>query len=151
MDRKRVGCVLITLFLAWQPLVQASGPERSAQSNYMLRCAGCHGMDGKGVETAGIPPFPGFVDVFFNDAQSRLYLMHVPGVVGSSLTNDEIAEVMNYVVDRWGASGEVVKHFTPDEVSRLRQQPVKDVVVLRRNISERLSSEGVDLPEYTWP
>src|SRR5690554_1799322 len=155
MIRKRTGnlllTTLLTTLLAAQLLVPATAAERSAQSNYMLRCTGCHGMDGMGVEAAGIPPFPGFVEVFFNDEQSRLYLMHVPGVVGASLNDTEIAEVMNYVVERWGQPGVAVEHFTKEEVDQLRQREVRDVVALRREITERLAGEGVVLPEYTWP
>ncbi|RBP19560.1 cytochrome c553 [Marinobacter pelagius] len=151
MIRKRTGNLLLTTLLAAQLLVPATAAERSAQSNYMLRCSGCHGMDGMGVEAAGIPPFPGFVEVFFNDEQSRLYLMHVPGVVGAGLNDAEIAEVMNYVVERWGQPGVAVEHFTKEEVDQLRQREVRDVVALRREITERLAGEGVVLPEYTWP
>ncbi|WP_372966168.1 cytochrome c [Marinobacter sp.] len=151
MSGKRMGWLLISLLLAGQLLSQVTAAERSAAANYVLRCAGCHGMDGKGVEAAGIPTFPGFVDEFFNDEEGRLYLMHVPGVVGAGLSNHEIASVMNFVVDRWGKPGVVVDHFTPEEVGRLRQQPVKDVVLLRYSIADRLAGEGVALPEYTWP
>ncbi|WP_323750219.1 hypothetical protein [Marinobacter sp.] len=151
MSGKRVGRLLIPLLLAGQLLSQAAATERSAEANYVLRCAGCHGTDGEGVEAAGIPTFPGFVDEFFNDEEGRLYLMHVPGVVGAGLSNNEIARVMNLVVDRWGKPGVVVEHFTPDEVHRLRQQPVKDVVRLRHSITSRLSEQGVALPKYTWP
>ncbi|PCM43245.1 c-type cytochrome [Marinobacter sp. ANT_B65] len=151
MNHKGAGGLLIVLLLAVQLLSQAAAAERSAAANYILRCAGCHGTEGRGVASAGIPTFPGYVDEFFNDEEGRLYLMHVPGVVGAGLRNDEISEVMNYVVDRWGKPNVEVEHFTTEEVGRLRQQPVKDVVLLRYSITDRLAKEGVELPEYTWP
>lgn len=136
----------------WQPTgAQHVARGRPAASNYLLRCAGCHGLDGAGVITGGIPPFPGFIDAFFKDEESRLYLMHVPGVISASLTDQEIAEVMNYVLDRWSNPDHGATYFTAAEVTHLREQPVPDVVLLRRSITERLAAEGVVLPEYPWP
>lgn len=136
----------------WQPTgANHVARGRSPAANYLLRCSGCHGLDGSGLIAGGIPPFPGFIDVFFKDEESRLYMMHVPGVVSASLTNQEIAEVMNYILDRWGAPDHGATYYTEAEVTELREQPVADVVLLRRSITQRLAEEGVVLPEYPWP
>ncbi|WP_336268517.1 c-type cytochrome [Vreelandella arctica] len=136
----------------WQPTgAQNLKSGRSPHVNYSLHCAGCHGQNGTGVEHAGIPPFPGFINRFFEDEEGRLYLMHVPGVVGAGMPNNDIASVMNYLVDRWGQADQKVNYFTEEEVDNLRSQEVADVVELRRSITQRLASEGVELPEYPWP
>lgn len=136
----------------WQPTgAEHVARGRSPTSNYLLRCSGCHGLEGDGVIAGGIPPFPGFIDIFFRDEESRLYLMHVPGVVSASLTDQEIAEVMNYVLDRWGTPGSNAAYFSEEEVTHLRAKSVPDVVVLRRSITARLEQEGVVMPEYPWP
>lgn len=127
-----------------------SAQERSAPVNYQLRCAGCHGQDGMGVPAGGIPPFPGFVDGFFTTETSRLYLMHVPGINGASLTDGEIAAVMNYVGDRWGEPG-ARKPFTREEVTAMRAIPVENVVVLRRQVTRELNAAGYQVPDYPWP
>lgn len=137
------------LLAAVLPLAQAG--ERSAPANYVLRCAGCHGMDGSGLEKAGIPPFPGLVDAFYMDAEGRRYLMHVPGVVASSLSDAEIAAVMNYINRRWGQPGREVQPFSASEVGQLRGEPVRDLVALRRGIVARLQAQGVAVAAYPWP
>jgi cytochrome c553 len=131
------------------PLLSAQ--EHSPPVNYQLRCAGCHGQDGMGVTSAGIPPFPGFIDGFFQTDASRLYLMHVPGINTASLTDAEIAGVMNYVAERWGSSEVQRTDFTTSEVTRLRAQPVQDVVALRRTIIAELTARGWPVPAYPWP
>jgi len=138
----------------WQPTgAQHVAPGRSPETNYLLRCSGCHGLDGTGTKAGGIPPFPGFIDVFFRDDESRLYLAHVPGLASANLTDAEIADVMNYVLERWGAATAThdVTPFSAEEITRLRATSVPDVVQLRRQITERLASSGVALPEYPWP
>ena len=125
--------------------------EYSAPINYQLRCAGCHGQDGMGVPEGGIPPFPGFVDGFFETKNSRLYLMHVPGINTASLSDKEIAEVMNYVVERWGNADHPQQPFTTEEVNALRAIPVEDVIVLRRQVTQELTARGRAVPDYPWP
>lgn len=146
----RLGRWLVAVLLLGCAAV-AVAADRSPYANYVLRCAGCHGLDGEGVITGGIPPFPGYVDALFRDEQARLYLMHVPGVVGASLSNQEIAEVMNYVVQRWGTESGNVRLFTEEEVGRLRAQPVVDVVAFRREIAARFTAAGIPIAEYPWP
>lgn len=125
--------------------------ERKPQANYVLRCAGCHDMDGSGLPKAGIPPFPGLVDAFYNDPRGRLYLMHVPGVASSSLSDREIAGVMNYVAERWSKPENRVPRFTAEEVGRLRAQPVADVVAMRRELVRDYQARGLPVAEYPWP
>lgn len=136
------------LFLAAPTL---AAQEYSAAVNYQLRCAGCHGQDGMGVSESGIPPFPGFIDGFFQTPASRLYLMHVPGVNSASLSDKEIAAVMNYVGERWGEPGARRARFTTDEVAALRRQPVEDVVRFRRSVVQDLAAAGWPIPGYPWP
>lgn len=143
--------VMLLALLLLSAAQSALAGERRPEVNYVLRCAGCHGMDGTGAEKAGIPPFPGLVDAFFADQQGRLYLMHVPGVVANGLSDREIAEVMNYVVDRWRKPGAEVRHFSTEEVTRLRTEQLDDLVGLRREIAQRLQVEGVPVAAYPWP
>lgn len=147
MQRWQSWVVAMGLSLA-APVLSAQ--EYSASVNYQLRCAGCHGQDGMGVPAGGIPPFPKYVDGFFSTENSRLYLMHVPGINGASLTDREIAAVMNYVGERWGEPG-ARKPFTAEEVTALRARPVEDVVALRRDVAEELNLAGYEVPDYPWP
>ncbi|QLF93722.1 hypothetical protein HW090_11165 [Pseudomonas sp. ABC1] len=125
--------------------------ERSPKANYLLRCSGCHALDGTGTEIGGVPAFPGFISTLLDDPQGRLYLMHVPGVVASSLSDKEIAEVMNYIEQRWGDPALQAKPFTIAEVGQLRATEVADLVAFRREVIRRLEAEGKPVAPYPWP
>ena len=138
---------LLLALLLGAALPAAAGA--SGRTNYLLRCAGCHGMEGLGTEIGGVPAFPGSVGLLASDDAARTYMMHVPGVVGASLDDAEIAEVTNYIVERWGGTG--APAFTAEEVTRRRAAPVANVVALRSEIAARMAAEGKTLAPYPWP
>src|SRR5690606_4068351 len=121
----------------------------NANTNYILRCAGCHGVSGMGTANAGVPPFPQSVGHIAALDEGRTYMLHVPGVISSSLTNQQIADVLNYIVDRW--SDEPVEHFTLAEVERRRAEKLPDIVVARRAIVDTLLAQGISVAKYPWP
>ena len=142
-----------TLLFSSLVLPVASANNLTAGTDYVLRCSGCHGTDGSGHEAAGIPDFRNQVGVFAEDNEGRTYLLHVPGVVNSSLDNDRIAAVLNYIMRTWaGASLKMaLQNFTSQEVAARREQVVSDVVAMRRQISLRLLREGIKTANYPWP
>jgi mono/diheme cytochrome c family protein len=131
----------------------AGAAERSATANFILRCSGCHGMDGSGSNAGGIPDFRNYIGFFAVDDDGRTYVLRVPGVLNASLSDSEISAVMNYVMTTWGGTslrpGFVA--FTPEEVAARRSRPVADVVQLRRQIVQRLHAAGISTAEYPWP
>lgn len=122
-------------------------------TNYILRCAGCHSMDGSGHPVGGIPDFRGYIGAFMNDDDGRTYVVRVPGVAGAGLTAAETAAVLNLVVANWagGSKPANFRPFTEAEVAERRTRPVTDVVVLRRDIAARLVKQGLPMAEYPWP
>lgn len=130
---------------------QVVAAERSADKNYILRCVGCHGQDGAGAPKQGIPAFPGLLDPLYSDDKGRTYLIHVPGVTASSLTTNEIADVLNYVARRWAKQPEQLKPFTAQEVTERQKVTVKDIVALRRDLTQYFREQGVELASYPWP
>jgi mono/diheme cytochrome c family protein len=148
-----LGSVALTAGLVAGGLAIAETPHRMPRTNFILRCVGCHGMDGAGSEKGGIPDFRNYVGAFSRDEAGRTYVMHVPGVVNANLTNAEIADVMNYVMKTFGQSSlpDDYRPFDKAEVDRLRAAPVKDIVGLRREISASLSKQGIATAGYPWP
>lgn len=134
-------------------LPAAPGWAQSAHIDYMLKCSGCHGADGSGTPDRGIPDFRGYVDGFGRTEGGRTYVMHVPGVVNSSLPNDRIAAVMNYVIASFGGPGTRggVPPFTAEEVGRLRAVPVADVVAYRREVAADMVKARIPVAGYPWP
>jgi mono/diheme cytochrome c family protein len=145
--------VILPLILGLAALTPALGAERSAQANFVLRCAGCHALDGSGHPVGGIPDFRGLVGAFAGEEEGRTYLMHVPGVTNASLSDAEIAAVLNYIMDNW-AGPSLPSNFKPfdgEEVGRLRAQPIGDVVAYRRQLVQRLTAMGLATADYPWP
>lgn len=144
-----VGMAALAIAAMLTPGAGQAGPSPSPRATYILRCAGCHGMEGLGTEAGGIPGFPGSIATLAGDDTGRTYMVHVPGVVGSSLDDAEIGAVLNYVLERWGAPG--APPFSAEEVTRRRAEPVADVVALRSRLTARLAAEGKPLAPYPWP
>lgn len=140
---------LALALLALGSAAQAETGGYNAHTNYILRCSGCHGLEGMGAEAAGVPPFPGSVGHIAASDLGRTYMMHVPGVVSASLSDAEIAAVMNYVIDRW--SDAAFTPFTVAEVTERRAVPVEDVVAFRRGVVAELQADGIDIADYPWP
>ena len=145
--RPAAGIAALALAAVLMPGAGQAGP--APRANYVLRCAGCHGMEGLGTETGGIPGFPHSIATLAGDDTGRTYMLHVPGVVGASLDDAEIAAVLNYILERWGDAG--APPFSAEEVTRRRAEPVADVVALRSQLTARLTAEGKPLAPYPWP
>ena len=146
-----VVVMLGLLYVLYGNAALAQATERSASSNYILRCLGCHGANGAGAANTGIPAFPGLVDPLYATEEGRTYLVHVPGVAASGLNTQEIGQVLNYVAKRWARDPEQVKPFTVEEVRARQAMEVKDIVALRRYLSEHWRAQGVELAPYPWP
>ncbi len=110
-------------------------------------------MDAAGSREGGIPDFRNYVASFSYSPKGREYLMHVPGVISASLSDREIAELMNYVMNRWGGNSLRADFmpFTEIEVTSLRQTSVKDVVKFRREVVVELQALQLPVADYPWP
>jgi cytochrome c553 len=132
----------------------AVSADHSASSNFIQYCSGCHGQDGRGGGVnSGIPDFRNFVGAYASDDGGRTYVLHVPGVVNTSLDDAEIAAVINYVMKTWGGTSLRAGFipFTAREVTSRRARSVPDVVALRRQIVQRLHANGISTAQYPWP
>jgi mono/diheme cytochrome c family protein len=126
---------------------------RSAKSLYILKCSGCHGVDGTGAPAAGIPSFPGFIAPLARHAEGRVYIAHVPGIVGSRLSNEQLVKVLNYVIDEWSGEEDAssTPRFTVEELADLRAVPVTNVVAYRRDVVAQMKQSGEPVADYPWP
>ena len=129
------------------------GAERTPATNYVLKCIGCHLQDGSGLPAAGIPDFVDQVGVFARLPEGRAYLLHVPGVIGSSLSDDEIAALLNYVMEIYAGDSlpAAFEPFTAIDVASLRAAEIGNVVKYRRVVAAKLAEHGIDVPDYPWP
>jgi cytochrome c553 len=102
-----------------------SNPQRAWQ-NWTLNCQGCHRADGSG--SAGTAPaLAGTVSKFLTVPGGRDYLGRVPGVATSPLSNADLADLMNWMFERFDKEHvpEDFVPFTADEIGRLRAVPLR--------------------------
>lgn len=112
---------------------ESKAKTHSARSAYILHCAGCHGMDGQGVSQAQVPDLRAMAD-FLKVPGGREFLIKVPGVMGSALSDAEIAEVTNWMlIDGIGRSPPGrFQPYTEKEVREARRSPLVDVMQSRQ-------------------
>jgi hypothetical protein len=80
------------------------------QSDYVEHCSGCHGMQGNSAP-AEIPVLRDRVGYFMCTREGREYLIRLPNVAYSAITDDQqLADMMNFVV--FGLGGNSAPKFT---------------------------------------
>jgi hypothetical protein len=129
------------------------------QATYLERCGGCHGIQGQSAP-GEVPTLRGQVGYFLCTPEARAYLIRLPSVAGSALTDQEVADLMNFVVfDLGGAlkpmgAEATYEKFTEGEVQALRARPLKDVALAsyRAGLVEQLiarCSAPLSLRQYS--
>jgi hypothetical protein len=140
------------LLLLAVPLIAASAPARAGEPgvmpaygpavDYMLQCQGCHLADGSGMP-GRVPALRRHVGLFLTVPGGREYLLRVPGVSQSPISDAALAALLNWVVLRFGPRPAPTdfQPFTPEEVAATRRPPLTDVserrAALLREIAER--------------
>ena len=83
---------------------QRRGHARGGARDYVLQCAGCHRVDGRGSTRHGIPDFRDSVGHFTRLPAGREYLIRVPGAAQSQLSDADLAAVLNWVLASFSAA-----------------------------------------------
>lgn len=119
--------------------VRAQAPSVATTSDtrslYVLHCAGCHGMDGSGSELGQVPDMRQ-LGRFLTQPEGRRFLVQVPGVMGSGLSDADVARVTNWVFTNLVTDvnqGTFVP-YTAQEITQARANPLKDVMVTRTRL-----------------
>jgi len=121
-----------------------------ARVNYILKCRGCHTMEGFSPERGRIPPLIDVVGYFTILPDGRRYLANVPGVVNAALPNDETADVLNWVIKTF-ARASMPAHFKPfdaAEIAKWREKRPDDPMRLRARVQGELDAMGISLGTY---
>lgn len=112
-----------------------------AQYNWVMHCQGCHGADAQGTP-GGAPSLVGNVARFLQIKAGRAYLGRVPGVAFVNLSDIEVADLLNWVVQRFDGE-HVPKTFPPyseEEIRALRREPlISDAYRERQKLLQSLS------------
>jgi hypothetical protein len=108
------------------PLPAGVQDAARAWQNWTLNCQGCHRLDGTGSDQTA-PGIAGTVAKFLWVPGGREYLARVPGVAASPLGNEELAEVMNWMLWRFDADHlpSTFQPYTGAEIARFRTRPLR--------------------------
>lgn len=114
---------------------QAVAPTSSVRSLWVLHCVGCHGMDGSGSRIGQVPDMRSLGELLRTEG-GRSFVISVPGVMGSGLTDQQVADVTNWVLATI-ARGSVPEDHRPydaREVAEARATPLVDVAAARARL-----------------
>lgn len=124
--------------------VSGVNDEQRTRYNWVMHCQGCHRKDGTGSE-GGAPNMVGVVATFLHTKEGRDFLGRVPGVAFASLPENEVANLLNWLVHEFD-KGHLPKTFNPytaDEVKRLRLKPLVSQASNERNkIMQMIRTKG---------
>lgn len=128
----RAACVALALSslgigpAAWgyQPIV-----------NFQLHCMGCHLADGSG-EPGRVPSIRRSLVLLSSSPEGREYVIRVPGVAQSPLSNEDMAALLNWMT-RNLSDLELPAHFddySAAEIERSRHRPLATVKAFRARL-----------------
>ena len=119
-----LSCAIVNAAHAYQPLV-----------NYQLRCMGCHLADGSG-QPGRVPSLRRSLVLFSASPAGRNYVVRVPGVAQSPLTDQDTAALLNWMArnlsDLEVPSGFV--DYSEAEIHALRDRPLVRVSAIRAGL-----------------
>jgi len=107
-------------------LVAADYAWPDPKADYLLYCRGCHLADGTSVPPE-VPSLHGLAPLLESNT-GREYLIRVPGVSQTPMSDERLAAVLNWVVSEFisDALPENFKPFTPAEVGKARVKVLPD-------------------------
>jgi cytochrome c553 len=115
-----------------------------AQRDFILACAGCHGVNGVSHSNV-VPSLQGLVGYYLNTGEGRAYLPRLPNVAFSTLSDEKLAAVLNFMVFDLGRGSAPAgaPPYDAAEVGRWRRQPLTEVTlsVYRQGLVETLIAQ----------
>lgn len=133
--------VLATLILTGLGIVAKADPD--SRTLYALHCMGCHQRHGEGHGT--VPQLQGFVGNFLKVPGGREFLVQVPGVAQSGMTDAEIAAVLNWTLLEFSRK-ELPEDFRPydgREVADYRAGRLIDVLPVRARLLDEMRRRNI--------
>ena len=127
--------MLLALTLAMLLLSAVVDAADDAQAKYLLHCRGCHLANGTGVP----PDVPTLVDEIGRLVATpvgREYVVRVPGVSQSALSDEGLASVLNWILETFNADT-LPADFRPysiGEIAEARKKILADPLTYRRTL-----------------
>jgi mono/diheme cytochrome c family protein len=115
-----------------------------AWQHWTLNCQGCHRPDATG-SAATTPSLAGTAARFLWVPGGREYLARVPGVATSALSNEDLAEVLNWLLWRFDKDNlpSNFQPFSAAEVGELRTRPLRlEASQMRADLLQKAEASG---------
>nr|WP_232515105.1 cytochrome c [Burkholderia ambifaria] len=116
-----------------------------ARQHWVLNCMGCHTATGGGIP-GKVPPLANSLGYFTHLPAGREYVMRVPGASNSALSDQDLADVLNWVLTTMNrdALPRDFKPYTAAEVAAHRRPAFSDVATVRAGLVRTLRERGID-------
>ncbi len=136
----RVGAALAAVTL-WSASANIAGAYQPLV-NYQLHCMGCHLADGSG-ESGRVPSIRRSLVLFSATPEGRQYVIRVPGVAQSPLSDDETAALLNWMARNLSdlAPPPDFTDFSAAEIRRWRTQPLAQVSAARARLMNATAAQ----------
>ena len=129
----RILSAVAALALSWASVSAAWGYQPVV--NYQLRCMGCHLVDGSG-QPGRVPSIRRSLVLFSTFPEGRNYVVRVPGVAQSPLSDEDTAALLNWMAKNLsdlpvppGVAG-----YSEAEIHGLRARPLVRVSAVRARL-----------------
>lgn len=96
-----------------------------AEYNWVMNCQGCHRANATGSQ-GGAPDMAGLVSQFLRLDGGRAYLVRVPGVAFAPLSDTDVAELLNWLLQTFDAEHIPIdfEPYSAKEVKIYREKPL---------------------------
>jgi mono/diheme cytochrome c family protein len=146
--KPRAAATLVASLIAAPLLAGLASAGGSPAELYTLNCWGCHKPRAEGIPGT-VPRLAHSMGDFLHVPGGREYLVEVPGVAASSLSDVEIASVLNWLLLNFN-KGEVppgFKPYTGDEVASYRTHQLVNITETRDKLVRELKAKGIKVPD----
>src|SRR5579864_7040514 len=143
MKPRAIAMLIAALSFAGPALAGGSPAEL-----YTLNCWGCHKPRAEGIPGT-VPRLADSMANFLRVPGGREYLVEVPGVAASALSNAEIAEVLNWLLVTFNKAEMPLdfKPYTAAEIARYRPHQLIRITETRDDLVKRLKAKGIVVPD----
>jgi hypothetical protein len=107
---------------------------------------GCHTPDGSG-EPGRVPSIRTTLVRFASSAAGRRFLVQVPGASQATLSDGELADLINWMIQNLSAAKpDHFTQFTAAEVASYRRTPLVEVQATRERLLRSLTAASAPTP-----
>jgi len=116
-------------------LLMSAAAGADPQTDYLLYCRGCHLANGAGVPPV-VPTLQDELGKLIASPEGREYIVRVPGVSQTPMSDQRLAAVLNWVLAEFNAAS-LPADFTPysdEEVGTARKLTLEDPLKYRQSL-----------------